>query len=133
RPSGRASSWSTTRAPSAARRTSSSTQSAPRARAPVKAATVFSGKAAEAPRCAMTRVTERGSPGLGERYSPLVLQGVSGGRQPCELSEKKCLLLLLPDGKVRTVPAASTPRYRVVTACERNHERVIDSLEERWP
>ena len=58
---GTTASWWTTAAPSAVRRTSNSTASAPRAAAPRKAARVFSGKAAEAPRWAITQ----GRPGGG--------------------------------------------------------------------
>ena len=50
-----AASWCTSRTPSALRRTSSSTPSAPRSRARAKAARVFSGACRHAPRCARTR------------------------------------------------------------------------------
>ena len=57
RPSARRASWCTTSRPSAVRRTSSSTPSAPSSRRSAKAASVFSRAAAEAPRWAMIEVT----------------------------------------------------------------------------
>ncbi len=72
RPSGSTASWCTVSRSSAVRRASSSTQSAPRVAAWRNASTVFSGRAAEAPRWPMTSVDLRS----GETYviakSPVV-------------------------------------------------------------